>query len=205
MIKAYNVNNGAVNREGGHIAIVSSMGAFDGFATDAPYSASKAAVLNLGFSYYDALRPYGIGVTVQCPANINSNIGEAIKTRPAHLQNSGYYTSEGTINMLRSIHAQGMDPVELAGHLRYAIENGLPLSLPHDPDAVWVRRSQEKVIGYTTVEGLEKIREEEKRMAEMMKEKGGPFSPPDPKFGPVEIFGQAKADLDWVDPAKKKQ
>jgi NAD(P)-dependent dehydrogenase (short-subunit alcohol dehydrogenase family) len=206
MIKAYNIHTGAVNKEGGHIGIVSSMGAFDGFATDTPYSVSKAAVNNLAFSYYDALKPYGIGVTVQCPANINSNIGEAIKTRPAHLQNTGYYTSEGTINMLKSIHAKGMEPVELAGHLRNAIENDLPLSLPHDPGAVMVRRSLEKVINFSTVEGMEKVREEEKRMAEMMKswEGGSPFGAPDPKFGPVEVFGQAKPDLEWIDPAKKK-
>jgi NAD(P)-dependent dehydrogenase (short-subunit alcohol dehydrogenase family) len=205
MIKAYSIVSGTVNREGGHIGIVSSMGAFDGFATDAPYSVSKAAVLNLGLSYYDALKPYGIGVTVQCPANINSNIGEAIKTRPAHLRNTGYYTSEGTMNMLKSIHAQGMDPVELAEHLKYAMENGLPISLPHDPEAKMVRRSLEKVINFSTVEGMEKQREEERRMAEMMKDMGGsPFGAPDPKFGPVEIFGQARPDLDWVDPMKKK-
>ena len=203
MIKAYSIQNGAVSREGGHVAIVSSMGAFDGFATDAPYSVSKAAVLNLGFSYYDALKPYGIGVTVQCPANINSNIGEAIRTRPAHLQNTGYYTSEGTINMLRSIHAQGMDPVELAGHLKDAIDNSLPLSLPHDPGAAWVRRSFDKIINFSSVEGMERNQEEEKRMAEMMKRGGGPFAPPDPKFGPVETFGQAKSELEWVDTAKK--
>ncbi|SHH62917.1 NADP-dependent 3-hydroxy acid dehydrogenase YdfG [Sporobacter termitidis DSM 10068] len=206
MIKAYNTQNGTVNRDGGHIAIVSSMGAFDGFATDAPYSVSKAAVLNLGLSYYDALKPYGIGVTVQCPANINSNIGEAVKTRPASLSNTGYYVSEGTINMLKSIHAQGMDPVELAGHLKYAMENGLPVSLPHDPEAKMVRHSLEKVINFSSVEGMERVREEEKRMAEMMKNMpdGGPFGKPDPKFGPVEVFGQAKPDLEWVDTAKKK-
>ena len=206
MIKAYGIQNGAINRDGGHIAIVSSMGAFDGYATDAPYSVSKAAVNNLAFSYYDALKPYGIGVTVQCPANINSNIGEAIKTRPTHLQNSGYYTSEGTINMLKAIHAQGMDPVELAGHLKYAIENELPLSLPRDPDASFVRRSFEKVINYSSVEGMMKVREEERRMAEMIKNmpEGGPFGPPEPKFGPVEVFGKARPDLDWVDDSKRK-
>jgi NAD(P)-dependent dehydrogenase (short-subunit alcohol dehydrogenase family) len=206
MIKAYNIQNGTINKDGGHIGIVSSMGAFDGFSTDAPYSISKAAVNNLAFSYYDALKPYGIGVTVQCPANINSNIGEALKTRPAHLQNSGYYTSEGTMNMLKSIHAKGMDPVELAGHLKHAIENGLPLSLPHDPDASFVRRAMEKVINFSSVEGMERIREEERRMAEMMKNipEGSPFGAPDPKFGPVEVFGQAKPDLDWVDLNKKK-
>jgi hypothetical protein len=85
------------------------------------------------------------------------------------------------------------------------MENGLPLSLPHDPGAVWVRRSFDKIINFSSVEGMEKIREEERKAAEMMKERGGsPFGAPDPKFGPVEVFGQAKPDLDWVDPGKKK-
>jgi NAD(P)-dependent dehydrogenase (short-subunit alcohol dehydrogenase family) len=233
MIKAYNVTNGTVNKEGGFIGIVSSMGAFDGFATDAPYSVSKAAALNLGLSYYDALKPYGIHVTVQCPANINSNIGEAIKTRPAHLQNTGYYTSEGTMNMLKSIHATGMDPVELAGHMKYAFENGLPISLPHDPGANMVRRSYEKQINFSSVEGMEKLKKDEeeqaKRQAEMMaqfakqreeflkkwnEEHPGEEPPPPPSFGfggaprdpsvPMETFGQARPDLDWVADTKKK-
>jgi hypothetical protein len=108
--------------------------------------------------------------------------------------------------MLKSIHAQGMDPIELAGHLKYAIENELPLSLPHDPGANFVRRSLVKVINFSSVEGMEKVREEERRMAEMMKNipAGSPFGEPDAKFGPVEVFGQAKPDLDWVDPSKKK-
>jgi hypothetical protein len=99
-----------------------------------------------------------------------------------------------------------MDPVELAGHLKYAIENELPLSLPHDPDASFVRRSFEKVINYSSVEGMMKVREEERRMAEMIKNmpEGGPFGPPEPKFGPVEVFGKARPDLDWVDDSKRK-
>lgn len=207
MIKAYNTTNGTINREGGHIAIVSSMGGFDGFATDCPYSVSKAAVNNLAFSYYDALKPYGIGVTVQCPANINSNIGEAIKTRPAHLQNTGYYTSEGTMNALKTIHAQGMDPVELATHLKNAIDNGLPLSLPHDPEAKMVRNSLEKVIKFSSVEGMAQLREEEKKQAELMKqfEKSQGFGAPPPSDKPYEMFGQARPDLDWVATDKRKK
>jgi NAD(P)-dependent dehydrogenase (short-subunit alcohol dehydrogenase family) len=237
MIKAYGGSNG-VPREEAHICIVSSMGAFDGYSTDAPYSVSKAAVNNLAFSYYDALKPYGIGVTVQCPANINSNIGEAIKTRPAHLQNTGYYTSEGTMNMLKSIHATGMDPIKLAETMKYAMENGLPICIPSygAPGAqstqlversAMAEQSFNKVLNWMTVEGMEKIKkdaeEQAKRQAEMMAqfakqreeflkkwetEHPGEEPPAPPSFGfgapssdpsvPMETFGQARADLDWV-------
>ncbi|MDR0861693.1 MAG: SDR family NAD(P)-dependent oxidoreductase [Oscillospiraceae bacterium] len=237
IIKAYGTKDGT--QANAHICVVSSMGAFDGYSTDAPYSVSKAAVNNLAFSYYDALKPYGIGVTVQCPANINSNIGEAIKTRPAHLQNSGYYTSEGTINMLKSIHATGIDPVRLAQAMQYAMENGLPLCIPGyggGDDAPLTNPLADntftKFIRWSSVEGFQAIADEAKAQAaqreEMMKrfaeqqeqwKKDHPGEePPAPRgfggFGggapadpnvPMETFGQARPDLDWVrDDAKKK-
>jgi hypothetical protein len=52
-------------------------------------------------------------VTVLCPANINSNIGEAEKHRPEKYKNTGYNVTEKTIGLLKSIHAGGMDPVEI--------------------------------------------------------------------------------------------
>jgi NAD(P)-dependent dehydrogenase (short-subunit alcohol dehydrogenase family) len=212
-----------------HIGIVSSMGAFDGFSTDAPYSISKAAVNNLAYSYYDALKPYGIGLTVQCPANINSNIGEAVKTRPAHLQNTGYYVSEGTINMLKSIHATGMDPVELARAMQYSMENGLPVCVPSygwkpgDPDSKRVERSAsaeqtfKKILNWMTVEGMEQLKKDEEAQAAAFAErrknweKEHPGEEPPSMFAapkdsdvPIEAFGQARPDLDYVrDEAKK--
>jgi len=202
MIKAYNKINGELSREGAHISIVSSLGAFSGFATDAPYSCSKAAVNNLAYSYYEALKPYGIGVTVQCPANIRSNIGEAVRTRPAHLANTGYHVSEGTINMLKSIHATGMDPVDLAKNLKQAIENELPLAIPYDNAEEILQREFKKVIQYLTVEGLRELEEEQRRLAEIQKD----FLKTDTSGinGPIEPFGRARSDLNWVLPEKRK-
>jgi NAD(P)-dependent dehydrogenase (short-subunit alcohol dehydrogenase family) len=234
MIKAYGGSNG-VPREEAHICIVASMGGFDGYSTDAPYSVSKAGVINLGISYYEALKPYGIGVTVQCPMNIKSNIGEAIKTRPAHLQNTGYYTSEGTMNMLKSIHATGMDPVHLAETMKYSMENGLPICMPvynGQPDqlverSAMVEQIYNKMLNWMTVEGMDKIKkdaeEQQKRQADMMaqfakqreeflkkwnEEHPGEEPPAPPSFGfgaaprdpsvPMETFGQARPDLNWV-------
>jgi|GEM_PF-147679 len=234
MIKAYGGANGVAKADA-HICVVSSMGAFDGYSTDAPYSVSKAAVNNLAYSYYDALKPYGIGVTVQCPANINSNIGEAVLTRPAELSNTGYYVSEGTINMLKSIHAGGIDPVRLAECMKYAMENGMPMCIPsysnESPEltAPLGENTFKKFIQWTSVEGLAEMAKEAEeaaaRRAEMMKrfaeqqeqwKKDHPGEePPAPPsmFGggnadpsvPMETFGQARPDLDFVrDDVKKK-
>jgi NAD(P)-dependent dehydrogenase (short-subunit alcohol dehydrogenase family) len=105
----------------GHIVAVSSMGGFEGSNFAGPYSAAKAAVISLMEGYRKALEKHEIGVTVLCPANIRSNIAEATKLRPAAFGESGYVANEETIASLHSIHIHGMDPVELAQHLKDAI------------------------------------------------------------------------------------
>ena len=95
---------------GGHIVTTSSLGGFQGSAGAAPYCAAKAAVNNMMESYRMSLEKYGIGVSVLCPANINSRIYEAIKTRPAKYPNSGFIETEETVKSLQSIHQHGMDP-----------------------------------------------------------------------------------------------
>ena len=66
MIKAY------AHKTEFWVATTSSGGAFAAGSTCAPYSASKAGVNNLMYSYAEALKPYGAGATVLCPGNINS-------------------------------------------------------------------------------------------------------------------------------------
>ncbi|HHU30910.1 MAG: SDR family NAD(P)-dependent oxidoreductase [Bacillota bacterium] len=208
MIKAY------ANKTEFHVVTTSSMGAFMAGTTTGPYSAAKAAVNNLMYSYADALKPYGGGATVLCPGNIRSNIGDAEKYRPAHLRNTGYHVSEGTMKTLRAIHAQGIPPVELAEILKEGIENGRVIVLPtHDPSS-WAAqlRAQHEIIEDYTLTAAEREEKSKARMAEMMKrfapsgdEKDAP--PPPPMWGVPEggePFGLARADLDWVDPSKKK-
>ncbi|MGZ8311470.1 MAG: SDR family NAD(P)-dependent oxidoreductase [Allosphingosinicella sp.] len=107
--------------EGGHIVNTASLGAFVANSGAGIYSASKFAVHGLSMAMRDALGPHGIGVSVLCPANIRSNIAESVKTRPAHLANSGFEVDEREIAALHEIYSQGMDPEELAGHVRQAI------------------------------------------------------------------------------------
>ena len=192
MIKAYS------GKEEFHVATTSSYGAFMAGGITGPYSAAKAAVNNLMYSYAESLPMYGGGATVICPMNINSNIGDAEKFRPEHLRNTGYHVTEGTMAHLRSIHASGINPVELAEILKEGIENGRVIVLPNrDPDI-----SIEMVHGnHEIIENYLKTADERKAIAEEMMAKRKFTDAPPPGFDlpeGAEAFGSARGDLDYV-------
>jgi NAD(P)-dependent dehydrogenase (short-subunit alcohol dehydrogenase family) len=120
--------------EGGHIVNTASLGAFVANSGAGIYSASKFAVHGLSMAMRDALKDHGIGVSVLCPANIRSNIAESVRTRPAHLSNSGFDVDEREIAALHEIYSQGMDPEELAGHVKEAIGENRFYIIPY-PEA----------------------------------------------------------------------
>lgn len=120
--------------KGGYIVNTSSLGCFVAASVAGIYSASKFAVHGITMAMRDALTPYGIGVSVLCPANIRSNIAESVDTRPAHLSNSGYEVDQAEIEALREIYSQGMDPEELAGHVKDAMEKEQFYIIPY-PEA----------------------------------------------------------------------
>jgi len=120
--------------KGGYIVNTSSIGGFAGSDGAAIYCAAKAAVNNLSESYHLSLKKYGIGVSVCTPANIKSNIAEATFTRPETLKNTGYVVNEQSIDSLRRIHSAGMEPVELAGHMKKGIEDEQLYIIPY-PEA----------------------------------------------------------------------
>ena len=212
MIKAY------AHKTEFWVAATSSGGAWMISPTCAPYDAAKAAVNSLIYAYNQALEPYGAGATVLCPANINSNIGNAEKFRPANLKNTGYHVSEGTMAHLRSIHAQGIDPVELGEILKEGIENERVIVLPDRHPETWIQqmRRNDEVIESYTMTGPEREEWNRKRAEEMRKMMAAMF-PDDgneedggrrmPKGWEVpegaEAFGHARHDLDWIDPSRK--
>lgn len=120
--------------KGGYIVNTASLGCFVAASVAGIYSASKFAVHGITMAMRDALTPYGIGVSVLCPANIRSNIAESVDTRPAHLANSGYAVDEDELNALREIYSQGMDPEELASHVKAAMERDQFYIIPY-PEA----------------------------------------------------------------------
>lgn len=120
--------------QGGHIVNTASMGAFTASEPAGIYCASKFAVRGLTEALRSALAKYDIGVSVLCPANVNTNIAESVFTRPAHLRNSGYPFDDAVFASLRTIYSAGMDPVELAEHVLAAIRKNELYVIPY-PEA----------------------------------------------------------------------
>ena len=122
------------HNQGGHIVNTASLGAFFANSGAGIYSASKFAVHGITMAMRDALKGHGIGVSVLCPANIKSNIAESVNTRPQKYAASGYAVDEREIAALHEIYSHGMEPEELAGHVKAAIEDNRFYVIPY-PEA----------------------------------------------------------------------
>jgi NAD(P)-dependent dehydrogenase (short-subunit alcohol dehydrogenase family) len=114
-----------------HITTVASLGGFTGSALAGPYSAAKAAVVNLMEGYAQGLEKYGIGVSVVCPANIKSNIARATRTRSAQYGETGYVEGAEAEASLDSIYQHGMEPEELAANIMKGIQDNALYIIPY--------------------------------------------------------------------------
>ena len=130
----------------GHIVSTASVGGFQGSQGAAIYCAAKAAVINLMESYNQSLAQYNIGVSVLCPANIRSNIGRSTDTRPEHLARTGYVVNDETIRSLESIYQHGMDPIDLADHVKRAIEENKLYILPYPEIKAGVEKHFQEIL-----------------------------------------------------------
>jgi NAD(P)-dependent dehydrogenase (short-subunit alcohol dehydrogenase family) len=180
--------------KGGHIGTVASMGGLMGTSGCAPYSAAKAAVINLMESYYQALKPYGIGVSCLCPGGIRTNIGESSYTRPEHLANTGYNTNEKTIAFMRKHYSYGIDPVELAHIFKKGIENDVLYVLPMPEPEKMMSGICQRMANYTTPEGMNRQEEANRKRWEEMRKHPNPMMEGASEAG----WGRAREDLSWV-------
>lgn len=178
----------------GYIATVASMGGLMGTPGCAPYSAAKAAVINLMESYHQALKPYNIGVTCLCPGGIKTNIGESSYTRPKKLANTGYNTNEKTIEFMRHHYSFGIDPVDLARILKKAIEEEVLYVLPMPNPEQMMRGIVERMVNYTTPEGMKRQEEANNKRREEMMKHPAPMMQGAAKAG----WGRPRKDLTWV-------
>lgn len=186
---------------GGHIVAVASLGGLGPCVTTAPYSCSKAAVINLMETYYEALKPYGIGVTCFCPGNMNTNIHEASMTRPERLKNTGYYESPEALEGYRKHNVLGMDIREVGRQVMKGVEQGVVICIPYDDREEILRGEMQRMIDYCTPEGME-------RLAEQEKQQRLPAATPKEEMESLREaskvgWAKAKADLDWVDESRK--
>jgi NAD(P)-dependent dehydrogenase (short-subunit alcohol dehydrogenase family) len=205
--------------KGGHIASTVSWGAFCAGPLTAPYSAAKAAQLNLLESYYEALKTYGIGVTAVCPANIKSRIYESQLRHIEAGHKTGYNVSKDTAALLATMHEHGMDPKVLARKLKKAVEDDIFLCVPYDSGTEMLEDALARFPLLATAEGVKELEEKRKRPptekerrfgAEREGYDVGPgrAAPPPKEGGPAldpskAGFGKANKDVDWVDASRK--
>lgn len=118
--------------QGGHVVITASMAAFTPLAGCGIYCTTKFAVRGLAESLRLDLEPHGIGVSVLCPGAVNTNIHEAVLTRPKHLSKTGYYGADPQIMKgLKEVIEPGYDPVELGEKVRQAVLNNDLYVIPY--------------------------------------------------------------------------
>ncbi len=199
--------------KGGHIAATVSWGAFGAGPVTAPYTAAKAAALSLLESYFIALKPYGIGVTAVCPANVRSKIYESALNRPDNMKNTGYNVNEETQKFLASIHANGMDPRVLAEWLKQGVENEQFLVIPYKSGPRMLEMALARLVDYASPEGMARLAAKQNRPPteeelQMHAEREGMDLEQTKEVKPLsEVqdvgFAKAKLDIDWVDQSKK--
>jgi NADP-dependent 3-hydroxy acid dehydrogenase YdfG len=99
---------------GGHIVNTASMCSFIALPTTAIYCTTKYAVRGYSESLRIELERFGIGVSCLCPGGVNTNIHEAVVTRPEKYANTGYYGRDPEIfARLKAVVEDGFDPVDL--------------------------------------------------------------------------------------------
>jgi NAD(P)-dependent dehydrogenase (short-subunit alcohol dehydrogenase family) len=116
---------------GGYIVNIASVAGLVAAGPSGVYSASKFAVVGLSQALRQSLDQYDIGVSVVCPGNVNTNMPDSAKARPEHLKNTGYYLDDKIVEAFRNIHADGMDPVELAEHVKEAMTRNQLFVIPY--------------------------------------------------------------------------
>ena len=96
------------------------------------YCTTKFAVRGLSECLQLDLAPHGIGVSVLCPGAVNTNIHEAVLTRPKHLSNTGYYGADPNVmKSLKEVISPGYDPVDLGEIVVRAVQANQLYVIPY--------------------------------------------------------------------------
>jgi short-subunit dehydrogenase len=108
-------------RDAGHIVNIASATAMFGIPGTAPYVASTHAILGLSESLYRELDAMGsqVGVTVVCPARVNTNVTGATRDEPGTRQ--AVQTAHSVPSLARDVPLNVLPPEELAEQIFAAV------------------------------------------------------------------------------------
>jgi NAD(P)-dependent dehydrogenase (short-subunit alcohol dehydrogenase family) len=132
--------------ESGHIVNTASLaGVLPGGGS---YGVSKHGVLALTETLYNdlRLRKAAIGASVLCPGFVNTNIFDAERNRPTHLDNGRPPNTPDTLAAGRAMLAQGKDPAEIAEMVVQSMEQERLYILPHPAWDEYVRARVEHIL-----------------------------------------------------------
>ena len=117
---------------GGHIVNTASMSAFVALKGTGIYCTTKMAIRGLSECLALDLAEHRIGVSMLCPGAVNTNIHEAVLTRPEHLRNTGYYGADPAMFAhLKRVIEVGMEPETLARYVLDGVERDQLYILPY--------------------------------------------------------------------------
>ncbi len=114
-----------LERGEGHIVNTASVGGFLSFSTLAIYCATKYAVVGYSEALHMELAPRGVGVSILCPGMVRTNLSTSDRSRPAHFGDAG-----GSSKELGDL-SQGMEPIEVGGHVVRGIKANAPFIFTH--------------------------------------------------------------------------
>ncbi len=115
-----------------HIVNTASMSAFVALPGTGIYCTTKMAVRGFTECLAMDLKDTAVKVSMLCPGAVDSNIHEAVKTRPAHLQNTGYYGEDPNVMAhLKKVIEVGMKPARLAEYVLKGVEKDELYILPY--------------------------------------------------------------------------
>ena len=118
--------------EGWHVVNVASMAAYLSGPQAGIYTASKFAVRGLTESLRYNLVPYGIGVSLVCPALVATDAGLSALKRPDGFAGSGFAPVDETeLRNFAAIFASGMDPLEAGQKILHGMSENKGLIFTH--------------------------------------------------------------------------
>lgn len=132
---------------GGHIVNTGSMSAFVPLPNTAIYCTTKYAVRGFSECLRIELEKHGIGVSLLCPGAVNTNIDKSVLSRPERYAETGYYGADPeTFRRLKSVIADGIDPIDLGRIVRGAIESNEFWILPFPEFIPTIERYHAEVV-----------------------------------------------------------
>lgn len=115
-----------------HIINTASMSAFVSLPGTGIYCTTKMALRGLSECLHMDLAETRVRVSMLCPGAVNSNIHEAVLTRPKHLANTGYYGADPEVfARLKEVISIGMEPETLARYVLEGVEANELYLLPY--------------------------------------------------------------------------